>query len=263
MSLSISELGDSFTAVQEMLPKVIGILLVVIIIICAWKGFKKGIIMGVVGVLVFILSLFGAQLLSDTFSYEVIPVLKPFVSGYAESRVEETAFMVFGFEPDVNGEYHVSRSLSDLVEEQPDARFDISDLVYRGLGFYSTIADDMAQKTVTYAEQNNADLPSSVTAILCQSVTWYGGFLIAFILLFAALTVAVNLLNLSFRIPYIGIINDLGGLCIGVFTGFLFCALVVWVLQFTGILIPEQLLSESGLAGWFLDKNLLVNYITF
>lgn len=261
--MSLTSITENVSAAMEILPPVVNILLFAIIVICAWKGFKKGIIMGVVGVLVLILSLFGAQLLSDTFSYEVIPVLKPFVSGYAETRVEETAFLVFGFEPDINGEYHVDRSVSDLVEEHPEAMFDISDLVYRGLGLYSTIADEMAQKTVEYAEQNNTDLQSSVVAILCQSITWYGGFLIAFILVFAAMTVVVNLLNLSFRLPYIGIINDLGGLCIGVFTGFLFCALVVWVLQFLGIILPEQTLSESGIAGWFLDKNLLANYITF
>ena len=261
--MSLTAINENVSAVQGILPAVVNILLFAIIIICAWKGFKKGIIMGVVGVLVLILSLFGAQLLSDTFSYEVIPVLKPFVAGYAEGKVEETAFMVFGFEPDVNGEYHVSRSVSDLVSEQPEARFDISDLVYRGLGLYSPIADEMAQKTVAYADQNNADLQSSVVAILCQSITWYGGFLIAFILLFAVMTVAVNLLNLSFRIPYIGVINDVGGLVIGVAVGFLFCALVVWVLQFVGILLPEQSLSESGIAGWFLDKNLLADYITF
>ena len=71
-----------------------------IIVIFAWKGFKKGIIMGIIEVLVIILSLYGAQLLSDTFSYEIIPVLKPFLSGVMDTRVEETAYSVLGYEPD-------------------------------------------------------------------------------------------------------------------------------------------------------------------
>ena len=62
------------------LTTIINLVLIGIIVIFAWKGFKKGIIMGIIEVLVIILSLYGAQLLSDTFSYEVIPVLKPFVS---------------------------------------------------------------------------------------------------------------------------------------------------------------------------------------
>lgn len=253
----------SLTSIITLLPSIVNLLLIVIVVVCAWQGFKKGIIMGIIGVLVIILSLYGAQLLSDTFSYEVIPVLKPFVSGYVETRTEETAFEVFGYEPDINGDYHVSKSVTDLISEQPDTRFEISARVYRGLGLYGSVADDMARKTVSYAEQNNATLPSSVVTILCQSITWYGGFLLAFILLFAALTVVVNLLNLSFRLPYIGIINDLGGLGIGIFTGLLICAVIVWALQFTGLILPEDTLGSTSVAGWFLDRNMLASYITF
>ena len=261
--MSFSELTTAVPKILALLPTVIDLLLIAVVIICAWQGFKKGIIMGTVGILVIILSLYGAQLLSDTFSYEVIPVLRPFVSGYMEKRVEETAFEAFGYEADINGEYHVDRSLTDLVAERPEARFEISGRVYRGLGIYSGIADVMAQKTVTYAEQNNASLTSSVVTILCQSATWYGGFLLAFILLFAALTVVVNILNLSFRIPYIGIINELGGLCIGIFTGVIIGAVIVWAIQFTGLILPEDALRGTSVAGWFLERDLLASYITF
>ena len=253
----------SLTSIIALLPAIVNLALIVIVIVCAWQGFKKGIIMGIIGVLVIILSLYGAQLLSDTFSYEVIPVLKPFVSGFVESRTEKTAFEVFGYEPDINGEYHVTRSVADLIAEQPDARFEIGARVYRSLGIYGSVADGMARRTVSYADQNNATLSSSVVTILCQSITWYGGFLLAFILMITVLTVAVNLLNLSFRIPYIGIINDLGGLGIGIFTGFLICAVVVWALQFTGLILPEDALGSTSVAGWFLDRDMLANYITF
>ena len=261
--MSLDTITETVPAVLRILPVAVNLILIAVVVVCAWQGFKKGIIMGIIGVLVIILSLYGAQLLSDTFSYEVIPVLKPFVSGYTETQVEKTTFEAFGYEADVNGEYHVSRSLTDLISEQPESRFEISRRVYQKLGIYSDIADSMARKTVAFADQNNADLTSSVVTILCQSITWYGGFIIAFILLFAAMTVVINILNLSFRLPYVGIINDLGGLGIGVFTGLLFCALIVWAIQFTGLLMPESTMGETGIIGWFLDRNMLESYITF
>jgi hypothetical protein len=245
------------------LTTVINLVLAAILVICAWQGYKKGIIMGIIEVLVIILSLYGAQLLSDTFSYEVIPVLKPFVTGYMDTRVEETAYQVLGYEPDENGEYHVSYSLADLMDSQPEARQEIARWSYRNLGIYDDIADSMAEKAVTYAEQNNASITSSVETILCQCITWYGGFILFFIILFALLTVVVNLPNLSFRLPYVGILNNLGGLGVGIFTGCLFCAVIVWVLQFTGLVMPEDTLRVSGLASYFLDKNMLANYISF
>ena len=242
---------------------IILLLLLAILIACAWQGFKKGIIMGIIQVLVIILSLYGAQLLSDTFSYEVIPVIKPFVSGFVEPRVEDTAFRVMGYEADENGNYSAEYSLADLLEKNPESRQEIARWVYRDLGFYDAVATDMAEKAAVYAEQNTASLASSIITILCQSITWYAGFLLAFIILYAVLTVIVNIPNLSFRLPYVGLLNDLGGLGIGIFVGCLFCSVVVWVLQFTGALIPEETLRSVGLVSRFLDKNMLANYITF
>ena len=242
---------------------IINIVLAAVIVICAWQGFKKGIIMGLVGVLVIILSLYGAQLLSDTFSYEVIPVLKPFVGGVLDSRVEDTAYEVLGYEPNENGEYIVSFSLTDLMERQPETREAIFLRVYQDLGLYDNLAEELARRAVDYANQNEADVVTACTMVFCQAATWYGGTLLAFILIYAILTVIVNLPNLSFRIPYIGIVNDLGGLAIGVYTGFLFCALIVWLFQFAGLLITEDTLYSAGIAGYFLDKNMLAPYISF
>ena len=261
--MSLSSVTESIPAALAVLPVILNTVLIVTVIVCAWQGFKKGVIMGMIGVLVIILSLYGAQLLSDTFSYEVIPVLKPFVSGYVESSVEDAAFAAYGFEPDINGEYHVSRSVNDLLAEQPESRYAISRSVYRSLGIYSDMADGLAEKTVEYADQNNTGLVTSTVTVLCQSVTWYGGFLLGFILVFATLTVAVNILNISFEIPYVGLFNHLGGLAIGVFSGLLLCAVIVWSIQFTGLIMPESVMGEAGVVGWLLDQKMLAGIITF
>ena len=245
------------------LTAIINLVLAATIIICAWQGFKKGIIMGIIEVLVIILSLYGAQLLSDTFSYEIIPVLNPFVSGFMDSRVDDTAYAALGYEPDMEGEYHVEYSLTDLLDGQSDVTKDICLQVYTELGIYHDVAEAMADKAATYAEQNSSSISSAAVNILCQSITWYGGFFLFFLLVFAALTVLVNIPNLSFRIPYVGIVNDIGGLGIGLFTGFLLCAVLVWALQFTGLVIPEESLQGHGLAGFFLSRDMLANYINF
>lgn len=245
------------------LTTIINLVLLGIIVICAWQGFKKGIIMGIIGILVIILSLYGAQLLSDTFSYEVIPVLKPFVSGVMDTRIEDTAYGVLGFEADEEGNYHVTQSLTDMIESMPESREEICRWVFKDLGIYDSMADEMAKKAVDSMEQNSISINDAITNTLCQSVSWYGGFIIAFILLFTALTVVVNLPNLSFKLPYVGILNDIGGLAIGIYTGLLFCSLIVWVLQFTGLVLPQATLQESGVAAWITERNLLSAFVTF
>lgn len=246
------------------LTTILNIVLIGIVVVCAWLGFKKGIIMGIIGILVIILSLYGAQLLSDTFSYEVIPVMKPFVSGVMDTRIEDTAFSVLGYEADENGSYNVSQSLDDLIASMPEARKEICRWSYKDLGLYDAIADDMAQKAVDAMDQNEGlSINAAISNTLCQSISWYGGFIIAFILIFTVLTVVVNIPNLSFRIPYVGILNDLGGLAIGVYVGLLFCSLLVWLLQFTGLVLPQNTMQQASVAAWFMEKNLLSAFITF
>ena len=242
---------------------IINLVLIAILVICAWRGYKKGIILGIIEVLVIILSLYGAQLLSDTYSYEVIPVLKPFVSGYLEAQVEENTYLAFGYEEDpVTGRFDTPYSATDLLVSQPDMRQTVISETYKGLGIYDSMTQSLTARTLEYSQENNASVASSVVTVACQSVTWYGAFLLAFIILFAIMSVIVNLPNLSFKIPYVGIVNDIGGVIIGLFVGALFCSVVVWVFQFAGLILPEQTLRATGLASYFLDKNLLASYIS-
>ena len=241
---------------------IINLVLIAILVICAWQGYKKGIIMGIIQVLVIILSLYGAQLLSDTYSYEVIPVLKPFASGYLENQVEETAFTAMGYEPDEKGEFHVNYSLSDLLNANQDLQEPIVYETYKSLGVYESMAQTLTARTMDYARDEETSLSAAVVNVVCQSVTWYGGFLLAFLIVFAVLTVIINLPNLSFKLPYIGLVNDIGGVAIGIFVGLLFCSLIVWALQFTGLLLSEDTLRATGLAAYLLDKNMLATYIT-
>ena len=242
---------------------ILSVLFIGICLICAWQGFKKGIIMGMVEILVIIVSIYGAQLLSDAYSYEVIPALKPFVAGFMESRVDDTAYAVLGYEADENGKYDVLYSLRDLLNETPEAEEPIYLECYRNLGIYDKAAQSLAEKTVQYKSENSCTIEEAVTNVVCETITWVGGFLIAFILLFVVLTVIVNLPNLSFRIPFVGLVNDIGGLILGVLTGFIFCSLILWFFQYVGIVLPEATVMANGPAAYFTNMNVLNGLITF
>ena len=75
---------------------VIDLVLLAIIIISIWSGYKKGFIMGIAGVVAIVVSLYAASLVSSAFSYEVVPALRPFASGYVESQMQDTVLEDMG-----------------------------------------------------------------------------------------------------------------------------------------------------------------------
>ena len=65
---------------------VINIILIAIVALCTWHGFRKGLVGGIAGILAIVLALFGANLLSTAYSHQVTPVLHPFVDGFIDSQ---------------------------------------------------------------------------------------------------------------------------------------------------------------------------------
>ena len=66
---------------------VLSLLFLSILIFCVWSGYKKGLVMGIFSLIAFVVSVYGANLLSQTYSGEVIDALRPFASGFVEVNV--------------------------------------------------------------------------------------------------------------------------------------------------------------------------------
>ena len=66
---------------------VLSLLFLSILIFCVWSGYKKGLVMGIFSLIAFVVSVYGANLLSLAYSGEVIDALRPFASGFVEVNV--------------------------------------------------------------------------------------------------------------------------------------------------------------------------------
>ena len=238
---------------------IISIVLLAIIIICIWSGYKKGIVMGVGGVLAIIVSLYGANLLANTFSFEILPAMRPFASGYIEGRIsdDEDGVMV------KMGWSDYGYSATDMLEQHPESRQDFAKECFMAMGLDDKSSEALAGEAVTRSEENDEALISSVVEVLCQRVSFVGCFVIAFLLILIVLTVIGNLPNLSYKIPNLELVNDIGGAALGLITGIMFCAIIVWALKFAGIIIGADTLESSAFTRLFLNHNFLSNIMGF
>ena len=92
----------------------------------------------------------------------------------------------------------------------------------------------MSAEAQEYADTQNVSLKDAVIEELCIRVAYVCGYILAFLLIHILLTVIGNLPNLSYKLPDMDLVNDIGGASLGVFTGFLFCLTMVWALEVYG-----------------------------
>ncbi len=229
-----------------MIRLVIDVILLVIIAMCTWGGYRKGLVGGVASILAVIIALFGGSLLSSAYAHEVVPALEPFVDGFIDSqttREEVLSEMGYG---------STDLSLEDILSRDSSLRYDYAYDCLLLVGFYPDRAQELADTAVKYADENSVDMTKAVVSTLCDTISYVGGLLLAFLMILILLVAVANVVNLSFRLPNMETLDELGGAGLGFVQGFLFCVLLCWALSFFGIVLGKDTLAETTLGRFFL-----------
>ena len=234
---------------------VLSLIFLFILIFCIWAGYKKGLIMGVLSLVAFAVSVYGANLLAETYSGEVIGALRPFASGYVEVNVIDASVRP------AMGIDSANLSINDFFAQYPDRKTEFCTLTYEGMGIYESASEQMAGEAVAYAEENDAEIVDAIVEILCERIAYVGAFIIAFIMILIILTVIGNIPNVSFQIPNHELLNDVGGAVTGLLQGLAFCLIIGWALRFAGIILSQETLSSTFLVSWFMDRTVFVHIL--
>jgi len=231
---------------------IIEIMLLMVILLCTWNGYKKGLVMCIGGILAIIVSLYMGDLLAATFTPAVTPAVHPFVSGYMDG----TGGKINGTLSDLLGG-DSTLSIEDAIKQNPDIKTELCVNSFEQVGIFSSTAEVMAADAIRTADDSGSTLSAAIINVLCYDFTYYIIFLIFFAITLIILTVLGNILNLSFKIPEMDKLNDVGGIIAGAVKGLAFCVIIVWALKFTGALFPEEELKHTLLTALFLKMNIL------
>ena len=212
---------------------ILSLIFLAILVYSGWSGYKKGLIMGIFGLLAFVISVYGANLLALTYSGEVVDALRPFASGFVEVNVIDREIRpAMGIE-------QTSLSTADYFAQNPGRETEFCTMIYQKMGIFDATSEQMAAEAVSYV----------------------GAFLLTFLMLLIALTVLGNIPNISFKIPNLDVLNDVGGAVMGVAQGVCLLLVFGWAMKFTGLLLPQETIAESFLVPWFMDQTFLVSYL--
>ena len=221
---------------------VIDLVLLLIILLCGWRGYRSGLIAGILAVCAVLFSVYAADILADTYSGEFTKMLEPFVTGVVDtaSSSADEYFEKRGGEPGV---------------------FEMTYRTLEGVGFMKTAAENVSREIAEEQTETGPVLRRAIVDKLCSVAAYVLTFIIMFILLIIIFAVIGNLFNLAFKLPGLELINGVLGTLLGLAKGLLYVFAIAWALRFTGMLLSEEKVDSTMLLKWLMEKCPLVGFL--
>lgn len=222
------------------------ILLLLILGMSIWSGFKKGLIRGIASLLAIVIALICANLFASRFAKELIPALNPFVGGYIDSETNTDEILKkLGY-----GETDLS--LSDILEQDTSLRYDYAYECIRSIGFCRNVSEDLAYDAVDYSTKTGISVTEAVIAVLSNTIAYVGCITVSFIMVLILLVAAMDVINLDFHLPNIDTVDEVAGAALGLVKGFMYCVLLCWLLGFLGLILGKDTCEKTALVNFFL-----------
>ena len=245
--------------------------LVVILLLFAIRGFRRGLIMSVFSLLAVVVaiagSLFLSKALAPTVTEWVMPLVEDKVVSTVETVIPEEVTEVF--ENLAPGET-IKDAVADLLPEDfvldENAALPTIDEIRNYLdnsdielpqevnNFLDQIDDEDIE---AIAESSSVEeVVSAATNTVAEVVIRIVLFILLFILILILWSILARALDLVSRLPVLKSMNKLGGFLFGLIRGALFLFLAAWVLHFfptvTEQLIPPEVFEETYVLNFFL-----------
>lgn len=230
----------------------ISLLVIAVIGFAAWQGYRRGIVGSVLAVVFIALSVFGANMVANTYSNEFTTMFRPFIGGYLD-RIEAEAAETIA----PAGMEHFS--VTELFQIEPAIEPVLARQVVSYMGVHESRTEEIVQDYL-YLRGYGYGVNDAMTTVLVDLFCFLLVFVVAFLAILITLTVIYNVIPLSFRIPHFGRGDDIGGAAAGLVQGVLLVFMAAWLIGYIGIALPESV-ERAGVLNFFVNNNPMVVFI--
>ena len=215
-----------------------------IVVFCAWRGYRNGLIRGVFGVATLILSLFFANIAATAYSEEFKGMMSPFVGGIVDTTLSEMAMAGADFEP--------------LEHENQTEEFRTAYTVLRRIGLPVSASIRVAELTVE--EGFEGQLSDAIAEKLSTALAYVAVFAIAFVLIAIVFAVIGNLIGFVFSLPGLKLLDTIAGVAFGFVKGLLIVLALSAVVRYFGLLALDTL-EETAVLNYLVGNNIVANML--
>lgn len=211
---------------------VLDLILLALLLFFLWRGYSRGFVLTLCGLLAVFVALIGGSILADALARPVARAVAPVV----ESSLQDSIGSYFQYTPSETADSSVPDTffedlpLSDALEALQDSPL------------FGGLAEAFAQGVDQGVESVAAGVIRSLAEYAAVQLTRTVLFLLCFVLVLAAWTLLSHALDLAFRLPVLSTLNHWAGALAGLAMGLLVAGIGLWLL---GDFIPRQALADS------------------
>ena len=212
---------------------VLDLILAALLLVFLWRGYSKGVVLTLCGLLAVFVALIGGSVLADTLAQPVARTVVPALEGALQDAIGS----YFQYTPPAADSSVPDTFFSDLtVPEALEALQ--SSPVFGGL------AEAFAQAVDQGVQSGAAGVVRALAEYAALQLTRMVLFLVCFVVVLAAWTLLSRALDLAFHLPVLSTLNHWAGALAGLATGLLVAATALWLLR---DFLPRQALADSVL----------------
>lgn len=232
----------------EVIKIIVMLVLFGTVVLCAWRGFKDGIIRSLCGIVAVFIALYFGGIVAKMYNNEFIGMLDPFVSGITEATVNKVT------SSDSKKDTKIIVKLSD---KEKTSVYSVCYASSRQLGFCEDAAKMMAEEMDKECIAVNNNMIEKFAEKLSIKFSYVALYALSFAIIAIALTVVINVINVSFKIPKLGVIEPILGTLLGIFRGILLMYAIAMFLRYLGIIVPNEIIAESKWVYKVVNENKL------
>ena len=218
------------------------ILFILIILVCAWRGYKNGIIRGICGILAIIVSLYGANLIATAYSDEFTGIAKPFVEGIVDTSVSNVL-------------NDGKKTKITVRETDKDDVYTVCYAATREFGLSEAAAEKLSKEMAEDTSVVDQEMTALLSAKLCSKLMFLAVAAIAFILLAIIFSVIGNLINLSFEITALGAAEPIIGVLLGIARGIIIVLALATIFRYTGKVLSDTAIESTKILPHIINNN--------
>ena len=230
---------------------VIDLVLVGIVALCAWRGWKQGIIVGALSIAGIVACMCVGSIMATAYAEEFSAVPKSVGAGLVDSV--STKLLTADYSNVVEGED--DDLVIRLTDQQKTDVFSVSYATCRQLGLADSISQKIADEAAAQTSTVNQQLSATLSNLIWLQVTRFLIFAIVFLLTVIILAALKNTLDLFLSLPGLELVNRILGLILGAAKGVIYILLLAMAMRYVGIVLSPEITERTLLAKVLMENN--------